>query len=79
MSRQYVVASPYWTVAEPRSPYVSSNETTPLSRHADDLYKLLLRRLTAIEAVSELTMDELSSLRAIFEEYLIVLRMSRIE
>jgi hypothetical protein len=50
-------------------------ETTALSRHADDIYKLLLRKLLMFELMAEPTQPDIENLRNLLEEFIMVTRM----
>ena len=75
MNREYTIVSPYWIVAEPAMPHDPDFETTSLSRHADDVYKLLLRKLAAFEILAEPAQSDIEALRNVLEEFILVTRM----
>lgn len=79
MSREYVITSPYWTISDSAASYDTGSDSSELSRHADDLYKLLLRRLTSFELMTHLTQEDISSLRAVFEEFVMISRMNKVD
>jgi hypothetical protein len=68
MNKEYSIVSSYWSIAEFSPRY--SRAQTSLARYSDDLYKLLVRRLSAFEMLSQPTPADIQSIRSIFEEFL---------
>ncbi len=68
MNKEYAVVPSHWHIAEFPPKYLRAQSS--LARYSDDLYKLLVRRLSAFEMLSQPTPADVQSIRSIFEEFL---------